>query len=389
MKSTSCTTVGDEFGSEDSNIVTFFQSFDFSTFIISPSRDLSQTVAKIELILKEPANFDDLDAVAQEIGFLYNLILYLISIVELCPNLCLDFHDHFKAKIPLIFSRIFTSRMFSFLYRMNEKHIDVIWQIHRLVCLIFSVHVRSIVSDSTFLLPTKLTILILRCLQLPIFRCLATDDDIRINTVLTGSSSHPSDLFRGRIQHTFIVRQKLSLLQETVTEVLNNCKIDKRLLQYLQEMVDEPPAYFSYNSFAQQAAIVARRCYGDPNLKHDATLQKVSKLVEQSLAECHYPPSTVLLRSKSPKSLEAGHYQFHVDQYQNKEVPEWVKYFEENHSLVETPSAAVSNGSAQQTYPEDVNAPLVVSEGFRTKFKLALGIPVQTDPEKRKRRWLF
>ncbi|WEJ96560.1 hypothetical protein PSN45_004099 [Yamadazyma tenuis] len=165
--------------SEDSNIATFFQSFDNDGFIINPAKDLSQTFAKIELTIKNPFDFEAQDDLAAKLNRIFNLMVYSIQTTELYPKLEEDFKEYYDKRLNSIFARIFTNELLKILYHLDNDNIDTMWQIHRLVILLYTFVFPEL--DLRFKIPSETTVVVIKCFQYPLFKYLRTRSDVAMS----------------------------------------------------------------------------------------------------------------------------------------------------------------------------------------------------------------
>lgn len=373
-----------DMSSDDSNIATFFQTFDKDNFHLSPTKDLSQTFARIELTIKEEFDFGKPEKVSEALNTLYNLILFLInSVCEFSFKLQTDFVEYYEKRISAIFTRIFTPELFHKMYNLDSEHIDLIWQVHRLIELLFN-------SELTFVtIPTKNTLVVIRYLQFSLFKYLRTANDEVINGSLSDDEARPLKFFRGPNKRGFVIDKKLKLMDQSLELVLQACELDMIVVKYFQVLLSNRPTYFSFEVYTRNMSIIFHRVSGLPDSDLTQNLRSLCQVIDKSISNIMLrtpvrpaqQSPTVIENDKEPDVLE--------DLEVQPIVPNWVRYFEYqpvNFSLQNSDYSKKSTVQSSSVLPESIHEKH--QNRFKQKFKAVLGIPLEPYEPKEKRRWL-
>lgn len=351
----------EDISSEDSNIITFFQSFDKDSIYISPVKDLSLIFASIELLIKDEVNFEKPLQLTKSVNNLYNLIIDLINLAGEFPSkLASDFLEYYENRINVIITKIVTPNLFNALYHLDNKHVDLIWQVYRIVGLFYGVFDNGLVGDRDdggvgggvgsngssgnyrFPIAPQISVIIIRYCQLSLFKYQGATET---TTSSVDGNSNPYPFFKGGINLSFIIKKKLELIDQTVQILLENCQLDGEILRYFLLILSNKPTYFSLKVYVKHASIVFKRVATLPMSEEFREVRDICLSVDKAvgkalkhsgrangLAEPVGPPRhsgpigpTGPLRSVS---VFDGVNDIHIDQEINRYVPNWVRFFE-------------------------------------------------------------
>lgn len=261
-----------DISSEDSNIQTFFKTFESESFIISPSNDLSQTLAKIELVIQDLLN--DENNLESTINQLYNLMINLIQIVELHLKLYKDFKEFFDSRLDFIVRHIFTTDLFTQLYYLKNDGIDLVWQLHRLIDLIYGFRY---IDDKPFKLVSSTNISVIKCFQYPLFKYLRSPNDKAQFLSPRFNKPQPCEAFRGEIKVTFIILEKLKLMEDSLVFVLSSCTLDKELISHFESLLNDSPTYFSFDMFYKHIKVFDDRLKQEDDMEIKLMVLRLKK----------------------------------------------------------------------------------------------------------------
>lgn len=390
--------------SENSNIMTYFPSFDSSDMLMAAELEFSQSLAKIELIINEEWDFEQIEDIVVKVNDLYNCMIILVYVVEKSPKLKTEFEDYFENRLNVILSKIFLSTSFKLFYHIKPNGIDFVWQVQRLLKLIYTGNAYDKLNKPVvFRVPTSTTIVILKCLQYPLFKYRRTEIDETIDSQFFKDKVIPCEFFRGKEDNNVIVTEKLNLLEESVSLVLLNCTIDKPLLNYFEQTFTDLPVYFSYGLFAKHCSMIIERALEIPLLQNDSTFRKLFKLVNTGLPQLNEgyfipePPKqeeqTVVKRSINMQEIIDKRYKnsgfkyrpaktLEPEELQASQVYVNTTYpivldnsqLENSFQLIRIPLPCILPYPLHDTFPSPLPGPLPFHKLFKRKIKLALGL---------------
>lgn len=419
---TAAIVIGEDISSEDSNIVTYFQSFDKDNYNVSPRKDLSQTFASIELLIKNEFDYDNIEQVSAALNKLYNLLLNLLNnLAEFYCKLHGDFNEYYETALARIFARIFTPKLFHAMYNLDSENIDLIWQIYRILELLYTPHpirpITSLNGDTEFTLPicipTKITIVVIKYLQLPLFKFRSSKDDIVNRSFDDGDEAVPCEFFRGFKKKGIIIDQKLVLMDKSLESVLRGCEIDPEIVSYFHSLLINKPTYFSFDMYTKNVSIILDRVSMVQESKQNTEVKNICLRLNKAIAEIIFkhltetPFQSNLYYRTSPHSKNYQPNYLHQLETSNKDiVPNWVRYFEylpKNFTQVNsdyTKNSKISPKSETKELGEkkvsaDSTPSLLPELNYRKKhnrlkfmFKEAFGIPNGPYISKDKKSWL-
>lgn len=355
----------EDISSEDSNIITYFQTFDKNTTIIDPGKEMSQNFAKFEFLCKDEFDIDN-PQILDKLNDIYNLILNLISIAESHEKLREDFKEYSNKVFDAFLAKVFTPDTFESFYYLNNKNIDIIWQIHRVLKLIYEYEIPQ--ENYKFFISNDILILSINFYQLPLFKYTKPAIKNPINSDFT----RPCNLFRDETKKTFIIKQKIELFQLTLDIILNNCVLSVELLQYFQSILTEIPAYFSYEVFSKQFKLIQSRVKLLTPLPQNLPIIRIANKIDAVIMNLIVKSVSKISQNQYVLTHDPQVATIQIHDFSEPEQfpkpPNWVTHFE----FKSTPSHQNSEYDNPNTTQSDESEPEVGSKfhrGFKVKLR--------------------
>lgn len=366
-----------DISSEDSNIVTYFQTFEHYTSIVNSKKDLFQALAKIDLIIKDGIDLSS-TKIIHNLNDIYNLMGVTISIVECNETLFEDFKDYYMVLCNRLLIKLLVGQTFDIFYNLSNENIDFLWQVQRLLDLLFGFRFTEEIenvelSEYKFPISDEIIINILKFLQLPLFKYMRSDMDQFIYETIDSHIARPNQFFRGKDKRGYIINQEIYLLDRSLQVVLNNCELSSKLFQYFHNTLINKPTHFSYELYEKHFCIISTRLKELPRNKETELLFSMADTIKSLI-------SKTIVKVVSTISSKSGHIQSDtktgtVQIYSsgsNPEIvsfkaPNWVNYLQyqdiasrQNSDYKTSQHSASTEGNLND---------LRVPRGFRQKFK--------------------
>lgn len=364
--------------SEDSNIVTYFQTFEHYNSIVNSKKHLFQTLSKIDMIIKDGIDLKSTQIV-KNLNDIYNLIGISVSIVETNELLFEDFKDYFMVLCNRLLIKLFVGHTFNMFYNLTNEYIDFIWQVQRLLKTIFTFSFTNTddpkLMDYKFPVGAEVVINILKFLQLPLFKYMRSEMDHFIYETIDSHIARPNEFFRGKIKRGYLINQEIELLDQSLLLILENCDLNTKLLQYFHNTLTNKPTHFSYEVYERNFNVIDRRLENLERSKQNELLFTIANTIKTLI-------SNAIVKTMSTISSNRGflHHSKTTDTVQirpngdgNQEIvsfkaPNWVNYIQFQ-DIGTQQNSDYKHPSPQSTSSETYLMDLEAHRGFRQKLK--------------------